>query len=453
MNATTLLADFVTKHRADDCPEAAIDAARRAILDCLGVMLAGSIEPASRILQQVAQAEGGLPLCTVVGTDRRTGGVWAALCNGTAAHALDFDDTNFALMGHPSAPVLAAALAAGELALADGRAVVHAFLLGFEVETTLAEVINPAHYEHGWHATCTLGTLGAAAAAARLLGLDGAQTRHALAVAASQSSGLKENFGTMTKPFHAGHAARSGVLSALMAREGWTASEHALEGPQGFFNVLGAGKRALEPLATLGAPWKILTTGVAVKPYPSCACTHSIIDSTLEIRRTQGVRPEEIEEVTVGVAAGVPRILIHARPRTGLEGKFSAQFSAAAALTDGRVGITTFQDDRVQDPAIRRLMERVRVTVDPDIPTDLERHMWTRVTVRCADGRTATVGPRPVPGHPENPLPIETLREKFRECAGLVLPADRADSVRQMVESLETCPDLRSLTAILDSGR
>jgi 2-methylcitrate dehydratase PrpD len=394
-----------------------------------------------------------MPLCTVVGTGRRTGAVWAALCNGTAAHALDFDDTNFALMGHPSAPVLAAALAAGELALADGRALVHAFLLGFEVETTLAEVINPAHYEHGWHATCTLGTLGAAAAAARLLGLDAAQTRHALAVAASQSSGLKENFGTMTKPFHAGHAARSGVLSALMAREGWTASEHAIEGPQGFLAVLGSGKRALEPLTTLGAPWKILTTGVAVKPYPSCACTHSIIDSTLEIRRAQSIRPEEIEEVTIGVAAGVPRILIHARPRTGLEGKFSAQFSAAAALTDGRVGIATFQDERVQDPAMRRLMERVRVAVDPEIPTDLERHMWTRVTVRCTDGRTATVGPRPVPGHPENPLSIEALREKFRECAGLVLPADRADSVLQMVESLDACPDLRSLTAILDSGR
>jgi 2-methylcitrate dehydratase PrpD len=257
----------------------------------------------------------------------------------------------------------------------------------------------------------------------------------------------------MTKPFHAGHAARSGVLSALMAREGWTASERALEGPQGFLNVLGAGKRALEPLATLGAPWKILTTGVAVKPYPSCACTHSIIDSTLEIRRAQGIRPEEVEEVTVAVAAGVPRILIHARPRTGLEGKFSAQFSAAAALTDGRVGITTFHDDRVRDPAIRRLMERVHVTVDPEIPTDLERHMWTRVTVRCRDGRSATVGPRPVPGHPENPLSIEALREKFRECAGLVLPPDRVDSVLEMVESLDTCPDLRSLTAILDSGR
>jgi len=453
MNATAQLAEFVTKSRPEDCPEAAREAARRAILDCLGVMLAGSIEPAARILQRVAQAEGGIPLATVVGTGRRTGAVWAALCNGTAAHALDYDDTNFALMGHPSAPVLAAALAAGELALADGRAVLHAFLLGFEVETTLAEVINPAHYAHGWHATGTLGTLGAAAAAARLLGLDAAQTRHALAVAASQSSGLKENFGTMTKPFHAGHAARSGVLSALLAREGWTASEHALEGPQGFFAVLGAGRCVPAPLGTLGAPWKILTTGVAVKPYPSCACTHSIIDGALELRRLEGIRPDAVEEVRVAVAAGVPRILIHSRPRTGLEAKFSAEFTAAAALTEGRVGIATFQDDRVQDPAIRRLMERVRVEVDPEIPTDLERHMWTRLTVRLTDGRSASVGPRPVPGHPANPLPLEVLREKFAECAGLVLSAGRVDSVRQMVESLDACPDLRSLTAILDPDR
>src|SRR6266545_3334310 len=177
MSATSALAEFIAKSRWEDCPAAAVEAARRAILDCLGVMLAGS-----------------------------------------------------------------AALAAAELALADGRALVHAFLLGFEVETSLAEVLNPPHYERGWHATCTLGTLGAAAAAARLLGLDAEQARTALAVAASQASGLKENFGTMTKPFHAGHAARSGILAALLAREGWTASEQAIEGPQGFLRVLGAGK-------------------------------------------------------------------------------------------------------------------------------------------------------------------------------------------------------------------
>ncbi len=449
MSLTTTLVDFIAKSRWEDCPPPAVEAARRAVLDCLGVMLAGSVEPCARILQGVALAEGGAPCCTVVGAGRRTGAVWAALCNGTAAHALDFDDTNFILMGHPSAPVLAAALAAGELALVDGQALLHAFLLGFEVETALGAVINPAHYEHGWHATGTLGTLGAAAAAARLLGLDTAGIRTALAVAASQSSGLKENFGTMTKPFHAGHAARSGVLAALLAREGWTASEQALEGPQGFFSVLGAGLRRVEALDTLGAPWKILSSDVAVKPYPSCACTHSIIDGALELRRTHQIRPGDVAEVTVGVSALVPRILIHSNPRTGLEAKFSAEFSAAVALAEGRVGIATFRDEKVHDPAIQALRRRVKLVVDPDIPGDLERHVWTRVTVRLSDGRTLSIGPREVPGHPGNPLTHDALREKFDECARLVLTADRVQSVGQMLESLETCPDLRSLTAIL----
>src|SRR5262249_14673995 len=173
-----------------------------------------------------------------------------------------------------------------------------------------AGVINPPHYEKGFHATGTLGTMGAAAAASRLLGLDAGQTRAALSLAASQASGLKENFGTMTKPFHAGHAARSGVLAALLARDGFTASEQAIEGPQGYFAVLGAGKREARQLESLGAPWKILTSGVAVKPYPSCACTHSIIDGALELRRTHQIIPEQIAEVTVGVHAAVPRILI-----------------------------------------------------------------------------------------------------------------------------------------------
>ena len=449
MRATSHLAEFVTKSRWEDCPAEAVEAARRAILDCLGVMLAGSVEPAARIVTEVARAEGGSPLATVVGTSLRTGAVWAALANGTAAHALDFDDTNFAMMGHPSAPVLAAALAAGELALADGRALVHAFLLGFEVETTMAAVMNPPHYEKGFHATGTLGTMGAAAAASRLLGLDAGQTRAALSLAASQASGLKENFGTMTKPFHAGHAARSGVLAALLARDGFTASEQAIEGPQGYFAVLGAGKREERELESLGSPWKILTSGVAVKPYPSCACTHSIIDGALELRRTHQIIPEQIAEVTVGVHAAVPRILIHSNPRSGLEAKFSGEFSAAAALCEGRVGMATFRDEKTDDPAIARLMKRVHLVVDPEIPGDMERHMWTRVTVRLQDGRQVTIAPRPVPGHPELPLSKDQLREKFMDCARLALSEDRADTVRQMIEELDACPDLRSLTAIL----
>ncbi|MEK7709385.1 MAG: MmgE/PrpD family protein, partial [candidate division NC10 bacterium] len=410
MGATARLAEFSVKSRWEELPAAAIERAKRAILDSVGVMLAGSVEPPALIVQRLAEAEGGAPLCTVAGTRLRTGGVWAALANGTAGHALDFDDTNFAMLGHPSVPVLAAALAAGELALADGRALIHAFLVGFEVETTLAEAMNPGHYVRGWHATSTLGILGAVAASAKLLGLDPGETRHALAIAASQASGLKENFGTMTKPFHAGHAAQGGVLAALLAREGFTGSDIAIEGRQGYLRLLGS--QTEDPTATLerlGSPWKILTTGIAVKPYPSCACTHSIIAALLELRQAHALRPEDVAEVTIGVNALVPNILIHHDARTGLEGKFSAEFCAAAALVDGHVGITTFKNERTADPALRGVMGRVKMVVDPSIPGDLEHHVWTRVGVRLGDGRTLEIPPREVPGHPSAPLSREAL--------------------------------------------
>jgi len=450
VGATALIAEFIVKSRWEELPPAALEHAKRAILDSVGVMLAGSPEPPARIVQRLAEAEGGAPLATVLGTPLRTGGVWAALANGTAGHALDFDDTNFAMMGHPSVPVLAAALAAGELALADGPALLHAFLLGFEVETTLGEVVNPVQYQRGFHATGTLGTLGAAAAAAKLLDLDPGQARHALAIAASQASGLKENFGTMTKPFHAGHAARSGVIATLLAREGFTASEAGLEGPQGYLRVLGTqGDDPTPALDRLGAPWKILSSGIAVKPYPSCACTHSIIEAVLELKEAHRLSLEAVREIVVGVAPMVPDILIHHDPRTGLEGKFSAEFCAAAALVDGRIGITTFTDARTADPQIRAAMRKVSMGVDPTVPADLERHAWTRVTMRLADGRVLEVPPREIRGHPGVPLSRHALRAKFEECAGVVLARDRVESVAEMLETLEGCPDLRSLTAIL----
>ena len=211
MSATARVAEFAVKTSLEDCPPEALARVRLAALDTLGVMLAGAGEPAARAVRAVARAESGTPLATVIGTRLVTSPGWAALANGTAGHAHDFDDTNFALMGHPSVPLLAAALAAGEAETADGRAVALAYIVGFEVSATLGAALNPDHYTRGWHATSTLGTLGCAAAAARLLRLDVTQTRHALAIAATHASGLKENFGSMTKPYHAGHAALSEI--------------------------------------------------------------------------------------------------------------------------------------------------------------------------------------------------------------------------------------------------
>src|SRR5882762_8712646 len=270
MTATTRLAEFVVKTSLRDCSDAVLAQTRRAALDTIGVMLAGAAEPVAAGVRAVARAEGGTPLCTVLGTSLRTAPGWAALANGAAGHAHDFDDTNFALMGHPSVPLLATALAAGEAEMADGRALVLAYVVGFEVSVALGAALNPDHYTRGWHATSSIGTLGCAAAAARIMGLDVVQTQHALALAASHASGLKENFGSMTKPYHAGHAARNGILAAQLAREGLTASETALEGKQGYVAAFG-GSHALDgALERLGRVWNLVGSGIAVKPYPSC---------------------------------------------------------------------------------------------------------------------------------------------------------------------------------------
>jgi 2-methylcitrate dehydratase PrpD len=308
--------------------------------------------------------------------------------------------------------------------------------------------VNPAHYEHGWHATCTLGTLGAAAAAARVLGLDAARTQMALALAASQASGLKENFGTMTKPFHAGHAARTGVLSALLARDGFTASDQAIEGPQGFLKVLGGG-RNMAALDTLGAPWKILATGIAVKPYPCCAMTHSAIDALLELCSQHAVRAEDVAAVEIGVAPVTPGILIHPRPRNGLEAKFSMEYCAAVALAEGRVGIGAFEDDHVQDARLRSLMRRVRMTVDPSIGGHQDRNAWSRVTLRLNDGRSLSREPQGPQGHPDRPLSRDQLLRKFGDCASRVLPASRISIVSEIIQALEGCSDLKGLAAAL----
>src|SRR5229473_8575676 len=258
MSAIARIAEFVVKTRLDEIPREAIACVRRAALDSLGVMLAGSTEPVARIVREVARAEGGTPLCTVVGTSLRTSPTWAALANGAAGHAHDFDDTSFALMGHPSVPLLTAALAAAEAETADGAAVTLAYLIGFEVDAALGSAINPDHYTRGWHATATIGTLGCAAAAARLFALDPPQVLHALGLAASLASGLKENFGSMTKPYHAGHAALNAVTATSLARAGMTASPSALEGSQGFAAAFSGEKLSVGAFDELGREWQIV---------------------------------------------------------------------------------------------------------------------------------------------------------------------------------------------------
>jgi len=452
MSVTARLAEFIVKTTAGDCPDAAVMQVRRAALDTLGVTLAGAAEPSAVAVRGVVRAEGSTPLCTVVGTSLRAAPTWAALANGTAGHAHDFDDTNFALMGHPSAPLLAAALAAAEAETASGRDVVVAYLVGFEISTAVGIALNPDHYTRGWHATSSIGTLGCAAAAAKLLGLDVDQTRHALGVAASLASGLKENFGSMTKPFHAGHAARNGVFAAMLAREGFTSSDAALDGTQGYAAAFSQTKLGAGAFEALGHEWQILASGIAVKPYPSCALTHSAIDALLALRAEHALGVDQVEDIEVGVNHVVPEVLRHNRPATGLEKKFSMQFCAAEALATGRVEIVSFEEGATAAGTLS-LMDRVRMVVDPTLPDGLEQHAWTRVTVRLRDGRTLASPPRGASGHPDQPLTDAQLRAKFLGCAAPVLGAGEAEGVAEQLAHLEDVPDIRALTSRLAATR
>jgi 2-methylcitrate dehydratase PrpD len=448
MSATHRLAEFVQKTTLADCPEPVLVQVHRATLDTIGCMLAGATEPVAAIVRQIARAEGGIPLCRVFGTSLRTSPTWAALANGAAGHAHDFDDTNFALTGHPSVPLLAACFAAAEAEMGDGATVALAYVMGFEIDAALGRALNPDHYTRGWHATTSIGTLGCAAAACRILALDAAQTVNALGIAASMASGLKENFGSMTKPYHAGHAARNGVLAAQLAREGMTASETALDGRQGYAAAFSGATLRSDVFDRLGQRWEILESGIAVKPYPSCALTHSAIDTLIALRTTHALVPAQVSRVEVRVNRVVPDVLRHERPTNGLERKFSMPYCAAVALARGGIELGHFGDGPVDDD-VQALMERVTMVPDPAMPDGLELQAWTRVTVTLADGRVLSPEASGARGHPDHPLDDAALREKFLGCAAPALAHDEAAAIADQIHHLEDIPDIRALTARL----
>ena len=430
-------------------PPAARAAAARALLDTVGVTLAGAAEPAARIVQRVVEQDGGGP-CRLLGTALRSSAANAALANGTAAHALDYDDMCFVSLAHPSAPLVAAALAAADLAGATGRALLDAYVVGFELEGRLGRAMNPRHYERGWHCTATLGTIGAAAAASRLLGLDAAATEHAVAIAASEASGLKENFGTMVKPLHAGLAARNGVVAALLAQAGMTASRAAIDGPQGFLAAMDSEQPSLEPFAEdLGTRWEIVDTGITVKLYPSCAGTHPTLDALLDLKRRDGFDAADVEAIDIGVDPIVPTILLYDRPSSGLEGKFSMPFCAAAAVVHGCVGIETFDAAMLRDAAIVAMQDRVTMRVDSTLDATAPALTRARVTVRLRDGRVLTASADGARGYAERPASDAELAAKFTSCAARTLSASGAADTLAQLRGIESIADVRTLTASL----
>jgi 2-methylcitrate dehydratase PrpD len=452
---------FVATMRLDAVPPEVVLKAKRSILDGLGLAVAGARTPGVHIAAaEIASYAAQAGTSTVLGPGTRLPARFAAFLNGMAIHADDFDDTQLAvlpdrvygLLTHPTAPVLPVVLA---LAERDGRAgadLLAAYLVGVEVESAIAESINPRHYEAGFHSTGTAGTFGAAAGAARLLGYDADVTAAALALAGSQASGLRENFGTMTKPFHAGNAAEGGLLAASLAGRGFTTAPDILEARRGFFSAAGGGYDPAKITDQLGDPWTFTHPGVSIKPFPSGSLTHPAMTVFLDLVRAHDLRAEDVEEVRVGTNRHMPNALIHHRPDDHLAAKFSMEFCIAILLLRRRAGLAEFRDEVVRDPRVKATIEKVRFEVDPEAEAAGYNTMTSIILVRMKDGREFGTRAAFAKGSPANPMSEAELREKFLDClAQGGIAAGAGQRAADLILDLESQPDLGAITRLLSA--
>src|SRR5215470_2877951 len=423
------LADRIAEVSFEALPHEAVTTAKQGILDTVGVTLAGARDDTTAVVTRTLRWTAGQGAALIFGGGERLDALSAALINGTASHALDFDDCSNTLGGHPSAPILPAlwTLATG----VSGQAFIAAYAAGVETECKLARAVNFHHYEKGWHPTATLGTFGAAAACAHLLRLSPDKIATALALAASMASGVKANFGTMTKPFHVGHAARNGLLAALLAEEGMTANHGALEHEQGFFAVFnGAGNfEADRILAEWAKPFDLAEPGIAFKRHPCCGSTHPAADAMLHLRQAHALTPERIAQIESWTH---PRRLAHTNrpdPQSGLDGKFSVQYVLARALMHGIVSLEHFSDEAVREDRARAVAAKVDAQPEAIQTRGDDEHFYARVRVTTTAGEAFEHFIDAPHGRDRaHPLPPRTLEAKFRDCAQRALDSITAES-------------------------
>jgi 2-methylcitrate dehydratase PrpD len=449
------VADFVADTRFGDISGEALRVAKKHILDTLATGLAGSVAEGSRIVQRYVHALNCGGLSTVFGTGLQARPRFAALANATAMHADDYDDTYHPSRFHPSAPVLAAVCAEAEEAQAAGADVLAAFAVGTEVSVKLSETIGREHYLRGFHMTSTCGVFGATAGVCHLGRLSRAATCMAVGIAGSESAGVRENFGTMTKPMHSGRAAENAVFAASLAAMGFTSAPTILEGARGYF-MTGAGRYdASQLVAKLGNPWGYVSPRVAIKPYPCGNLQQPAMDKLRELVVSHDIRPEQVERIAVKSHRLMPLNLTYHRPTTGLEGKFSMEFSLASILVLREAGLAEYSDEAVNRPDIQDAIRKIDYTVYSDEEAEAKGYtlLTTFLDVTLKDGRRFSARTDAARGSASLPLSEEEVADKFRGCARFARwPADRAEKAIALVLDLENVSDIRKLTALLRSG-
>lgn len=454
MEPTQALAGYVARLDYESIPEEVVQTARRAFVDTVGCAIAGTGEDAARLALAMGREDGGAPRSTVLGaaatgTPLRLPAQNAAMINAIAGHALDYDDVN--AMGHPSVPVCFTALAAAEDAGASGRELLTAYVAGIEVETKVNRAFGESHYLLGWHSTGTLGVWGAVAAAAKIYRLNEEQTAIAFGIAASQACGLRQNFGTMTKPYHPGHASWAGIVAARLARNGFTADGAILDAKFGYYPVYSAGPYDVSKTVAELDKWALMTPGLSVKKYPCCYCTHASIDAALALRDQYKIDPAAVRAITTELSPFYLSPLIHHRPATGLQGKFSIEYTLAAALLDGRVALASFTDDMVQRAQARTLVEKAGAQANK-VKGEGVAATFARLHIELGDGGSLVKEVPEPRGAADNPMSDDEIEAKFLDCWSF--PAARqgnteAPRALDMLWHLDRQPGVAELAASL----
>jgi 2-methylcitrate dehydratase PrpD len=462
---TQQVVTFITTARFETMPENVVTAGKRCLVDGFGVVLAGATTPGSQIVREYVKSTAGKREASVLGPGRiKAPAELAALVNGAFGHAMDFDDTQlsttpdrtYGLLTHPTIPALASALAVADMLGASGAQFLEAFLTGFEVECKIDEAIHPHHYKKGFHSSGTIGTFGAAAATAKLLGLDAAKVGHTLAIAASMASGIRVNFGTMTKPLHVGRASQNGIMAAELAANGFTGGHDALDPPWGFLRVFSFddGFDADRIIGVLGNPHTIVSPGVSIKPYPCGVLGHPTMDAMRRLVTTHDVKPEQITAMRVRAGSNILNPLRYPIATNELEAKFCPAFMVSAIALRRKAGIHEFTDEFVRSEPVQQMMRKVERILDPEIEARGFEKIRSTVEVDLQDGRTLVEhADERYRGGPDRPFTRDELFEKFSECAAEVLADPAVNNVFETVEHIEQIDDVMKLVRALTGGR
>jgi 2-methylcitrate dehydratase PrpD len=427
------------------------------IIDGIAVMTAGSRTACAKKVAHFVQEKHGSPVSTIIGESFKATPSDAALVNGTSGHADDYDDTQlsispdriYGLLTHPTVPVLAAALAVGEQVQCNGSELVDAFVMGFETECKLAESIKPDHYKRGFHTTGTIGAFGACAATSKLIQLNETELRYALGITASLSSGIRVNFGTMTKPLHAGMAASNGVFACMLARRGYTADLNALDGQWGFLTILGPGVDHEKILGKLGKPYTLIHPGASVKMYPCGSLGQPSMDALLEIVLEDDLQPDDVEAIRLRAGPNILNPLRYKTPVNELQAKFSLHFGLGCILLKRRAGLREYVTTVVNNKELQTIMKKITTIHDLDIAAMGTDKMRSIVEVELADGRIISRLADTARGTPEKPLKSHELFDKFQECASFIIPQKSIQPLFNRIQTLSDLTDIRQLTLTL----